>query len=811
MRLPIDPILPEVATALDTRGVAVLQADPGAGKTTRVPLHLLQAGMAGRILMLEPRRLAARAAAERMAETLGEPVGQTVGYAMRGERKVSHQTRVEVITEGLLTRRIQTDPELAGISTVIFDEFHERSLHADLGLALAIEIRAALREDLRILVMSATLDVEGVATLLGDAPVIRSEGRSFPVEVRHLPRPWAQPRTRGPRFEDAMAGLISQAARETKGSLLAFLPGEGEIRRVQAKLGDLSGIDVRPLFGALPFGEQRKAISPSKGRKLVLATSIAETSLTIEGVRVVIDGGRARRARFDAGAGMARLVTDRVTKAEATQRQGRAGRTEPGVCYKLWTKGEEGGMAAFPLPEVLSADLASLVLECAAWGASPADLPFLDPPRLGDVEAAKALLRLLGALDPTNRITEHGRALLAQPAHPRLAHMLLNGGDGAQDLAALLDARDPLPRAAPSDLALRLLALRDPVAYADRHPWEASKQALKSIRAEAKRFRPKGSELSDPERLALAYPDRIGLRRPGNAPRFVLSGGKGAVFEDGDPLGAERLVVVADLDGDAREARVRGAMAINEAAVKALFPDTIEEVDRIEWSTRHRRVEAQRETRLGALVLASQNLKGADPDALANAMGDGVADLGLSALPWTDAARFFQARVALVGDGLPDLTDATLVATLVDWLVPHLGGMRSAEDLKRLDLMKILSGMLSWDQLQKLESTVPATIKAPTGTKLQIDYRSDPPKVSVRLQELFGMTTHPTVGPNRTPLLLELLSPARRPVQTTADLPGFWASSYADVRKDMRGRYPKHPWPEDPTEAAPTKRAKPRK
>ncbi|MEM7438348.1 MAG: ATP-dependent helicase HrpB [Pseudomonadota bacterium] len=811
MQLPIDPILPDVAAALDSVGVAVLQADPGAGKTTRVPLHLLKSGTPGRIVMLEPRRLAARAAAERMAETLGEPVGQTVGYAMRGARKVSEATRIEVITEGLLTRRIQADPELSGISTLIFDEFHERSLHADLGLALALEVRAALRGDLRLLVMSATLDVGGVAALLGDAPVIQSEGRSFPVEVRHLPKPWAQPRQRGPRFEDAMAGLIRQAVAETQGSLLAFLPGEGEIRRVESALSDLPDLDMRPLYGALPFAEQRRAIAPGPRRKLVLATAIAETSLTIEGVRVVIDGGRARRARFDAGAGMARLVTDRATKAEATQRQGRAGRTESGVCYKLWTKGEEGGMSAFPLPEILSADLAPLVLECAAWGANAADMPFLDPPRAADVTAAQELLQMLGALDANGRITDHGRAVLSQPTHPRLAHMLSKGGAGAQDLAALLEARDPLPRSAPADLSLRLLALRDQQSYQNRHPWQASVPTLKAIRAEAQRLRTSGPTLSDAERLALAYPDRIGLRRPGEAPRFVLSGGKGAVFDDSDPMGANRMVVVADLDGDTREARVRRALPITEAEVKALFPHLIQEADRIEWSHRHRRVEARRDTRLGALVLASKNLKGADPSKMAAAMGDGVADLGLDALPWTDAARFFQARVQLLqGAEMSDLSNAALADTLEIWLVPHLGGMRTPEDLRQLDMFAILRGLLSWDQQQMLDALAPAAIKAPTGTRLPVDYRSDPPKVAVRLQELFGMTTHPTVGPNRTPLLLELLSPARRPVQMTADLPGFWASSYADVRKDMRGRYPKHAWPEDPTSAQPTTRTKKR-
>lgn len=816
-QLPIDPILPDIAAALDRAGVAVLQADPGAGKTTRVPLHLLRhAPGRGRIVMLEPRRLAARAAAERMAETLGEKVGQTVGYAMRGERRVSAATRIEVITEGLLTRRLQDDPELAGIGTLIFDEFHERSLNADLGLALALEVRAALRDDLRLLVMSATLDTGALADLLGNAPVIRSEGRSFPVEERFLDRPWSRPGQRGPRFEQAMAGLIATAVAQTEGGLLAFLPGEGEIRRTMAALSGLPGdVSLHPLFGALPFAEQRAAIRPAKrGRKLVLATAIAETSLTIDGVRVVIDGGRARRARFDAGSGMARLVTERVTRAEAIQRQGRAGRVEPGLCYKLWTRGEDGALAGFPAPEILSTDLTGLVLECAAWGTSdPATLPFPDAPRDTDVAAAQALLRALGALDAGNRITGHGRALLRQPTHPRLAHMLLTGGAGAQDIAALLGTRDPLPRSAPADLGLRLSALRDPAGYADRHPWPASAAALRTARAEARRLQARGPARPPEEQAALAYPDRIGLRREGDAPRYLLSGGKGAFFEDGDPTGSARMIVATDLDGNATEARVRLAIPITEAQVKALFPDRVAEVDRVTWSARFRRVESRRELTFGALTLSSRNLPSPPASAIAAAMADGIRDLGLGVLPWPAAARRFQARVAFAraaGLDLPDSSDACLLAGLDDWLTPHLGACRTPDDLGRLDLLPLLRARLDWAQQQALDREAPTAITAPTGTKLPIDYAFDPPKVSVRLQELFGLTEHPTAGPRRLPLLLELLSPARRPVQTTADLPGFWASSYADVRKDMRGRYPRHPWPEDPTTATATRRTKPR-
>lgn len=822
--LPIDPILPRISEALARSGRAVLQAEPGAGKTTRVPLALMEAGAPGRIVMLEPRRLAARAAAERMAESLGEPVGQTVGYAMRGARKVSKATRIEVVTEGLLTRRIQSDPELSGVSTLIFDEFHERSLNADLGLALALEVAAALRPDLRILVMSATLEAGPVAGLLGGAPVISAEGRSFPVERRHLERPWRRPD--GPRgaraLGEAMAALIGRAAAETEGSILAFLPGEAEIRATRAALDLPASIAVHALFGAMPIEAQRAAIAPAPGggRKLVLATSIAETSLTIEGIGVVVDAGLARRARFDPGSGMTRLVTERVTRAEATQREGRAGRLGPGVAYKLWTRGEEGALAAFPPPEILTADLAGLVLESAAWGATdPAALPFLDPPPEGGVAAARELLERLGALDGKGHITDHGRAMLALPAHPRLANMLLRGGPGAERIAALLEARDPLPRAAPAELALRLRALDAPRANAAEHPWAADPRALATIRAEAKRLRaalpgqPDAPVHPPEEQLALAYPDRIGLRRPGEAPRFLLANGKGATFTAKDPLGASRMIVAADLDGDATEARIRLAAPITEAQVKALFPERLSREAHIAWDRRLKRVVAVERLRLDALVLEERRLPEPDPLAVGAAMAEGIRALGLDCLPWSPRARRLRARIAWArthGADLPAVDDEALLATLEEWLIPHLGARRSADNLASLDLAALLEARLGWQGRQTLDRIAPAAFTAPTGTRVPIDYASDPPKISLRLQELFGTGAHPTIGAERVPLLVELLSPAGRPVQTTADLPGFWATSYADVRKDMRGRYPRHPWPENPVTAAPTRRAKPR-
>ncbi len=810
--LPIDDALPGLLSALGAEGRAVLQAPPGAGKTTRVPLALHAAGLCrGRIVMLEPRRLAARAAAARMAETLGEPVGRTVGYRIRGEAQLSRSTRIEVVTEGILTRMIQSDPELSGIGAVIFDEFHERSLNADLGLALCLEIAGALRDDLMLLAMSATLDAAPVAALM-QAPVITSEGRSFPVTPRWRDRPLPK----GTRFEQALADLICTALSDTEGGVLVFLPGEGEIRRTEALLKPrlASDVQVRPLFGAMPFEAQRAAIRPeTQGRKLVLATAIAETSLTIEDIRVVVDGGKARRARFDPGSGMSRLVTERVTRAEATQRAGRAGRVAPGVAYKLWTRGEDGALSSFPPAEIEAADLAGLALELAVWGAGPGDLPFLTPPPEGAFAEAQALLRMLGALDGQGRITAHGRALAALPLHPRLAHMLDVAGRPAAGLAALLADRDPLGRDAPSDLTLRLEALRDPQRFARTRPYTLSRGPLERIRTEAKRLEkaaPPGPvhTLSDAEQAALAYPDRIGLRRKGEAPRYQLSGGKGAVMEDSDPLASARLIVVTDTDGNPREARIRQAIAITEAEIRALFPDQIAWHDSCTWSRRDRRVLARQQERFGAIALDDRIWKDVPADAVARAMLEGVRDLGLR---FSDAAQRFRARVALGRDGgldLPDMSDAALLEGLEHWLLPFLDGVRSAEDWKRTDLLAALRAMLDWGQMQALDSAVPAQFTTPLGRQVPIDYSGDHPAIALRLQELFGQTTHPCVG--RTPLQVTLLSPAQRPVQTTMDLPGFWSGSYADVRKDMRARYPRHPWPEDPTRADPTLRAKPR-
>ena len=796
--LPIDAVLPEVIAALRAAGRVVLQAPPGAGKTTRVPLAMLDAGVTqGRIMMLEPRRLAARAAAERMAQTRGEEVGQTVGYRVRGASAVSKATRIEVVTEGILTRMLQDNPELPGVGAVIFDEFHERSLNADLGLALCLEVAEALRDDLLLVAMSATLDAAPVAYLM-QAPVVTSEGRSFAVASVWLDKPVGNR-----RLEEATADLVLKALSEAPGSALVFLPGEGEIRRTEALLKPHIPPDcvLAPLFGAMEFKAQRQAIEPAKeGRKIVLATSIAETSLTIEDIQIVVDAGRARRARFDPSSGMSRLITEKVTRAEATQRAGRAGRVSEGVAYKLWTKGEEGALAAYPPAEIEAGDLSGFALELALWGAEAADLAFVTPPHEGRLDEARAVLRMLDALDAQGRITDHGRALARLPLHPRLAHMVSRGGKRAATLAALLAERDPM-RGAGVDLAQRMDAVEGRRTATQPHA-----PTIARIRQEAKRLA-RGQSDDGPNDIgplaALAYPDRVGLRRKGDAPRFVLSGGKGAVLPDSDPMAGERLIVATDLDGDPREAKVRQAARLTEAELRGLFSDQIVWQNLCQWSRRDARVMARKQERFGALVLDDRTWPDAPADAVALAMLDGVRQLGLNPAP---PAQRFLARARLMGPDFPDFSDAHLMETLEDWLLPHLDGVRTAGEWKNFDLLPALRARLSWDAQQELDRSAPAHFVTPLGRKVPIDYDGDAPQIALRLQELFGVTRHPQVAGQ--PLQITLLSPAQRPVQVTMDLPGFWASSYADVRKDMRGRYPRHPWPEDPTQADPTLRAK---
>lgn len=795
MILPIAEIYADLRAAVARHGMAVLQAPPGAGKTTGVPLDLLASGLIkGRILMLEPRRLAARAAAERMAETLGQGIGETVGYRIRGEAKVGPNTQIEVVTEGILTRMIQSDPELRGVGAVIFDEFHERSLNADLGLALCLEIRAALREDLVLIVMSATLDAAPVAALMGDAPLITSAGRAFEVETRWLARiPDATL-----RYEAVMTALICQAAEEVpEGGILVFLPGEGEIRRVESALSG-RGLDIRPLFGAMDFAAQRAALGPSQTRKIVLATSIAETSLTIPDIRVVVDGGRARRARFDPASGMSRLVTERVTRAEATQRAGRAGRVAAGVCYRAWTRGEEGALSPYPPAEIEVTDLTGLALELALWGGD--NLPFLTQPNAGALAEARALLQSLGALQE-GRITPHGRALAALPLHPRLGHMLRRAGPQAATLAALLSERDPL-RGAPPDLALRLSAIKDPKRFEADHPFSVSRPVVDRIRDDARRLAKAASsdvDLSLGQMAALAYPDRIGLRRKGDAPRWVLSGGKGAVMAAGTPLAASRLIVATDLDGDPREATVRQAAPLTEAELRALYSDQIAWVNVCEWSRRDGRVLTRQQERFGALVLGDQSWADAPVDAIARAALEGLRQIGLT---FTPSARRLRARMALAGMDVGD------TALLDDSLLPFLSKCRSEADLRALDLTEALRARMDWAQAAELDRIAPPHFETPLGRRVPIDYDGEVPGFEVRIQEMFGVTRHPMVG--TTALRVTLLSPGQKPIQVTRDIPAFWTSSYSDVRKDMRGQYPRHPWPENPREAEPTVRAKPR-
>ncbi len=822
--LPVQEALLELTASLRAGSNAVLIAPPGAGKTTGVPLALLdQPWRTGRILILEPRRVAARAAAERMAAMLGEKTGQTVGYTIRHESVVSAVTRIEVITEGILTRRLQRDPTLENVSAVLFDEYHERSIHADLGLALCLDVQSALREDLRVLVMSATLDGEAVCKVMGDAPVIRSDGRAFPVETRWSDAPWKKPGGARDAFEQAVAACVRRAMGEESGDALVFLPGVREIGRVQTLLTD-APYEVRTIHGGLPFTAQRAALVPSSEgkRRVVLATAIAETSLTIQGVRIVIDGGLSRRALYDAGAGMTRLVTGRVSRASADQRRGRAGRTEPGVCYRLWTKGEEGGFALADPPEIACADLAPLALDLAVWGIrNSSDLRWLDAPPEGAFASALNLLRALGAVDAEGAPTAHGKALADMPLHPRLAHLLIRGREAgadarAADLAALLEERDPM-RDAGVNIEKRLKALRGNAGEG------ADRAALERIKTTSKRLRKNKSksgitaEVSAGMLVALAFPDRVAMRRPGEAPRYIMAGGKGAVLHDGgDALAGEPFLAIAELDGNPREAKIRLAAPLLRGDLDALYGDKITEVKTCHWDSRSRMVEARRQQRLDALVLEDRPWKGADSDLIAKAATDGVRELGLGCLSWKDGAARFRDRVLWArGHGaavtLPDWSDEALLEGLEHWLKPHLGAVRKEADFAALDLVSILRGALDWEAQQGLDRLAPSSFVTPAGTKRKIDYAQDPPALEVRIQEMFGESVHPAICNGRVPLLIRFLSPAGRPVQVTGDLPGFWANSYADVRKDLRGRYPRHPWPEDPAKADPTRRAKPQK
>lgn len=814
--LPVDEALPRLKQALVAHPAAVLVAPPGAGKTTRVPLALLDAAWlgGGKIVMQEPRRLAARAAARRMAATLGEAVGETVGYRVRLDTKVGPRTRIEVVTDGLFLRLLQDDPSLDGIGCVIFDELHERGLETDLSFALVREAQVALCDDLRIVAMSATLDPGPVAERLGGAPVVKSEGRMFPVGTHYLDR---EP---GGRIEDTVAAAVRRALAEESGSALVFLPGVGEIRRVEERLDPGPGVDVAPLYGDLSPPEQDRAIAPSPAgrRKVVLATSIAETSLTIEGVRIVIDSGLMRLPRFSPRSGMTRLETVRVSQASADQRRGRAGRLEPGICYRLWTEEAQRGLAPFTPPEVLDADLAPLALELAVWGADDATLPWLTPPPAASLAMARNLLADLGALDDSGRITAHGKAMAKLGQHPRLAHLVLKGrvlGQGriAALLAAILGERDFL-RLPPGqrDVDLRH---RVEIALSGRRDG-----TLRLIQEQARRLMPRGPSNETPDvsttgaLLALAYPDRIGRRRAGTAGRYLLSGGRGAVLPEGDAMGSDEFLVVADLDGSAQDARIFLAAPVTLAEIEELYAERIVDEEIVGWSEREGAVLARRRRRLGALLLEDKPLARPDADKLRAAMIEGIRRLGLGALPWSDELARWRERVAFLrrlDESWPDLSDAALLATLESWLAPYLDGVSRRSHLQNIPLAEALKAMVPWDRQREVDRLAPTHVEVPSGSRVPIDYGNPAePTLSVRLQEMFGLVDTPHIANGRVPLTIHLLSPARRPVQVTRDLASFWANGYRAVKGELKGRYPRHYWPDDPLVAEPTARVRPR-
>ncbi|MFJ3484625.1 ATP-dependent helicase HrpB [Pseudomonas sp. NPDC090202] len=840
--LPIDAVLPALRQALAERDEAVLEAPPGAGKTTRVPLALLgEAWLAGQsILMLEPRRLAARAAAERLASELGEKVGETVGYRIRLDSKVGPNTRIEVVTEGILTRRLQDDPSLEGVGLLIFDEFHERSLDADLALALSLNGRALFRDELplKILLMSATLEGERLSRLLDDAPVVSSEGRMFPVAMQ-----WGRPFQPGEFVEPRVVQTVLDALGNDSGSLLVFLPGQAEIRRVHQQLADALGeggdVMLCPLHGELDLNSQRAAIEPApKGkRKVVLATNIAETSLTIDGVRVVVDAGLARVPRFDPGSGMTRLDTQRVSRASATQRAGRAGRLEPGVCYRLWSEAQHEQLAAYGTAEILQADLAGLALQLARWGVEPTQLAWLDVPPTAAYAQAQDLLLRLGALSRNPgedcKLTAHGQAMAELPAHPRIAHLLLRGqelglGALACDVAALLGERDIL-RGAGADLhsRLTLLAGTERAARGAQGGVQRAKQLARQYRGYL-RGTPKRA-VADPDHprwlgalLALAYPDRVAQQRKAGGAEYRLANGRAALFAEPDALMKEPWLVIADLGSrqDQREERIYLAAEFDPALFDSVLAEQVTQIDQIDWDEREGVFRAERQRKAGELIISREPLTGLDDSARAQALLALVRRKGLELLPWTPELRQWQARVGLLrqldlqkqdASEWPDVGNDALLDTLEHWLAPYLGKVTRLSHFANLDLSSILHNLLPWPLPQRLEEQAPHHLSVPSGSSVRLDYSEHPPILAVRLQELFGLADTPRIANGRQIVKLHLLSPARRPVQVTQDLASFWNNTYAEVKKDLKGRYPKHYWPDDPLVAEPTARAKPRK
>jgi ATP-dependent helicase HrpB len=840
--LPIDAVLPALRQGLADRDEAVLEAPPGAGKTTRVPLALLgESWLAGQtILMLEPRRLAARAAAERLASELGEGVGETVGYRIRLDSKVGPNTRIEVVTEGILTRRLQEDPSLEGVGLLIFDEFHERSLDADLALALSLNGRALFRDEqpLKILLMSATLEGARLSSLLNDAPVISSEGRMFPVSMQ-----WGRPFQPGEFIEPRVVQTVLDALGTESGSMLVFLPGQAEIRRVNQQLvdaiGDRSDVLLCPLHGELDLNAQRAAIEPApKGkRKVVLATNIAETSLTIDGVRVVIDAGLARVPRFDPGSGMTRLDTQRISRASATQRAGRAGRLEPGVCYRLWSEAQHDQLAAYGAAEILQADLAGLALQLARWGVEPAQLTWLDLPPAAAYSQAQDLLARLGALTRKPgedwKLTPHGQSMAEVPAHPRIAHLLLRGrelglGALACDVAALLGERDIL-RGAGADLhsRLTLLAGSERAAKGSQGGVQRARQLSRQYRGYLRGAARK--PVVDPDHprwlgalLALAYPDRVAQQRRAGGAEYRLANGRAALFAEPDALMKQPWLVVADLGSrqGQREERIYLAAEFDPELFDSVLAEQVTAFDQLDWDEREGVFRAERQRKAGELIISREPLTGLDDSARGQALLALVRRKGLELLPWTPELRQWQARVGLLRQmdlqtqsesEWPDVSNDALLETLDHWLLPYLGKVTRLSHFGNLDLSSILHNLLPWPLPQRLDELAPHHLTVPSGSSVRLDYSESPPILAVRLQELFGLADTPRIANGRQIVKLHLLSPARRPVQVTQDLANFWRSTYAEVKKDLKGRYPKHYWPEDPLIAEPTARVKPRK
>jgi ATP-dependent helicase HrpB len=815
--LPIDAVLPRLCAELSQKSRAVLVAPPGAGKTTRVPLALLAEPFAagGRILLLEPRRLAARAAAARMASTLGEEVGETIGLRVRMESKVSARTRIEVVTEGVFTRMILDDPALAGVCAVLFDEFHERSLDADLGLALALDAHDALREDLRLLVMSATLDGARVASLMRQAELIESEGRAFPVETRYIGR---DPRA---RVEEEVAKATLRALAGDQGSILVFLPGQGEIVRTAALLAARvkdPDVDIAPLFGAMERAAQDRAVLPApRGRrKVVLATSIAETSLTIEGVRIVIDSGLSRVPRYEPDIGVTRLETQRVSKAGADQRRGRAGRTEPGVCYRLWEESANGALTPFARPEILSADLSGFLIDLAAWGVNdPSSLAFLDAPPASALAEARGLLTTIGAIDATGRITEEGEAIARLPLPPRLARMILSAArQGDADLAGR--AAVMLTERGLGGDDVDLVSRLDRFARDRSSRAEDARRLARSLSRQAREL---AGPAADPSGgavgplLAYAFPERIAKAR-GKRGEFLMANGRAGVIEPHDLLSGEAYLAIGEIIGRAAAARILLAAPLSLEEIEAVAGGSIETLAEVVFDAQSASLRARRRRRLGALTLSEQNLPVPADDASAAALAAGVVGLGVRRLPWSKALKQWRDRVLFLrraGDSeWPDISDEALEADAA-WLAPYLIGKTSLADISSEDFGEALRAFATYEMMRKLDSEAPTHFMAPTGSMIPVDYEAEGgPAIALRVQELFGLANHPSLAAGRVPLTLHLLSPAHRPIQITRDLPGFWRGSWSAVRADLRGRYPRHSWPEDPAAASPTTRAKPR-